>query len=45
MVYYAKIELRVEDESFSLPSWVTQEVTDDIRYFNSNLIANPYVYW
>lgn len=41
----AEIELKTEDESFSLPSWVTQEVTHNIKYFNANLIANPYVYW
>jgi adenylate cyclase len=41
----AEVELDSEDEAFSLPSWVTQEVTDDIRYFNSNLIENPYLNW
>jgi len=38
----AEVELESEDEALSLPSWVTQEVTDDIKYFNSNLIENPY---
>ena len=41
----AEIELKSEDESFSLPGWVTKEVTDDIRYFNSNLITHPYIHW
>ncbi|HFU77804.1 MAG TPA: CYTH domain-containing protein [Epsilonproteobacteria bacterium] len=41
----AEVELDSEDEVFTLPSWVTQEVTDDIRYFNSNLIENPYCNW
>ena len=41
----AEIELKNEDESFSLPSWVTKEVSDDMRYFNSNLIENPYLHW
>ena len=37
----AEVELDCEEETFALPSWVTKEVTDDIRYFNSNLIDNP----
>jgi len=41
----AEIELESEDEEFALPNWVTKEVTDDIRYFNSNLIENPYLDW
>lgn len=41
----AEIELKSEEEDFSLPGWVTQEVTDDIRYFNSNLITHPYIHW
>ena len=41
----AEVELDSEEEAFSLPSWVTQEVTDDVRYFNSNLVENPYSNW
>ena len=41
----AEIELKSEDEVFTLPDWVTKEVTNDIRYFNSNLIENPYLNW
>ena len=41
----AEIELSAEDEAFDKPRWVGQEVTDDRRYFNSNLIANPYKTW
>jgi adenylate cyclase len=41
----AEVELTNENENFSLPNWVTKEVTDDIRYFNSNLIENPYLTW
>ena len=41
----AEIELESEDEEFSLPAWVTKEVTDDVRYFNSNLIQRPYIDW
>ena len=41
----AEVELDSEEEAFTLPSWVTKEVTDDIRYFNSNLVENPYYNW
>jgi adenylate cyclase len=41
----AEVELDSEHEAFCLPSWVTQEVTDDIRYYNSNLVENPYCNW
>jgi len=41
----AEIELRREDEAFERPEWVGDEVTDDPRYFNSNLVANPYRAW
>ena len=41
----AEIELRREDEAFEKPEWVGEEVTDDPRYFNSNLVANPYRTW
>jgi adenylate cyclase len=41
----AEIELESEDETFTLPYWVTKEVTDDKRYFNSNLIEHPYSNW
>jgi len=41
----AEIELESEDEAFTLPDWVTKEVTNDTRYFNSNLIEHPYSKW
>jgi adenylate cyclase len=41
----AEIELESQDETFTLPDWVTKEVTDDKRYFNSNLIEHPYSNW
>ncbi len=41
----AEVELSSEEEALTLPSWITKEVTDDIRYFNSNLIKNPYSKW
>jgi CYTH domain-containing protein len=41
----AEIELENEDQYFSKPDWVGKEVTGDSRYFNANLIKNPYAKW
>ena len=41
----AEIELKSEDESFVTPPWIGQEVTGDVRYFNSSLARNPYKNW
>jgi adenylate cyclase len=41
----AEIELESEDQQFDIPNWIGEEVTDDPKYFNSNLIAHPYNKW
>ncbi len=41
----AEIELDSVDERFEKPSWVAEEVTEQVRYLNSNLINNPYKNW
>jgi CYTH domain-containing protein len=41
----AEIELDAEDESFTLPDWVGEEVTSEKKYSNSNLARNPYKNW
>ena len=41
----AEIELKSEGETFSLPEWVSEEVTHDKRYFNVNLVEHPYQEW
>lgn len=41
----AEIELTAENEKFDLPDWIGKEVTDDSKYFNSNLIKNPFKSW
>ncbi|MEJ2135304.1 MAG: CYTH domain-containing protein [Desulfofustis sp.] len=41
----AEIELESEDQPFEKPEWVGEEVTGDSRYFNSNLIKNPFIKW
>ncbi|KQN70210.1 adenylate cyclase [Duganella sp. Leaf61] len=41
----AEIELRAEDEAFDKPEWIADEVTDDARYYNSNLVRHPFSNW
>ena len=41
----AEIELSDEAETFDKPDWIGEEVSTDIRYFNSNLIKHPYSNW
>jgi adenylate cyclase len=41
----AEIELQHEDETFTKPEWITTEVSDDGRYYNSNLSKNPFKNW
>jgi adenylate cyclase len=41
----AEIELASETDAPELPAWVGQEVSSDPRYFNSNLLKNPYKNW
>ncbi|WP_259066974.1 CYTH domain-containing protein [Mucilaginibacter sp. X4EP1] len=41
----AEIELRQEDEQFQKPDWVATEVSDDERYFNSNLSKRSFKTW
>ena len=41
----AEVELKDETQSVTLPGWIGQEVTGDPRYFNANLVANPFSQW
>jgi len=41
----AEVELEKEDQLFERPKWVGVEVTEDARYFNSNLASKPYCTW
>ncbi|MBC8375534.1 MAG: CYTH domain-containing protein [FCB group bacterium] len=41
----AEVELLSEDQEFPKPDWIGEEVTGDPRYYNSNLIANPFKKW
>ena len=41
----AEVELPAPDAPVQLPPWVGREVSDDPRYFNSNLAAHPFREW
>jgi adenylate cyclase len=41
----AEVELEREDQSFATPEWIGEEVTDDPKYYNANLIHHPYSKW
>ncbi|MHC5202047.1 CYTH domain-containing protein [Myroides sp. LJL119] len=41
----AEIELTSEQQGFSTPSWLGQEVTGDNRYYNSYLSKHPFSTW
>ena len=41
----AEIELPTPDAKVDLPDWVGIEVSSDPRYYNSNLLKNPYTTW
>lgn len=38
----AEVELESEQQVFDTPPWAGEEVTDDPRYYNANLVNNPY---
>ena len=41
----AEVELSSEDEAFVKPEWLGEEVTGDVKYYNSMLMKNPYKNW
>ena len=41
----AEVELSDENEAFTRPSWLGEEVTGDKKYYNSMLMKNPYKNW
>jgi CYTH domain-containing protein len=41
----AEVELITEDEVFVKPPWLGEEVTGDIKYYNSQLSKEPYNTW
>ncbi|MDH3740368.1 MAG: CYTH domain-containing protein [Hyphomicrobiales bacterium] len=41
----AEVELSSEDEGFARPEWLSEEVTGEVRYYNSMLMKEPYKSW
>lgn len=41
----AEVEIDAEDQAIILPDWVGNEVTGDPRYYNANLITDPFTSW
>lgn len=41
----AEVELRNCDDNVILPDFIGLEVTGEIKYYNSNLLTNPYRKW
>lgn len=44
-LFVAELELNSENESFPLPDWAGEEVTDDFRFRNSHLSKEPFSTW
>ncbi len=41
----AEVELTSEDEAVELPAWAVMEVSHDPRYYNANLLKQPFSTW
>jgi CYTH domain-containing protein len=41
----AEVELDATDQPVAIPDWVGDEVTSDVRYFNSALARRPFRTW
>lgn len=41
----AEIELAFVGQPFAKPAWIGREVTGDARYYNANLVNNPFSRW
>lgn len=41
----AELEVPTEDTRVELPTWIGEEVTGDIRYFNAYLVQHPFRSW
>lgn len=41
----AELEVPSENEGYTKPPWVGENVTDDSRYYNASLSQNPYSKW
>ena len=41
----AEVELESEEQKVNIPTWTGEEVTGDIRFYNSSLVNNPFTEW
>lgn len=41
----AEVELESEGQLFQKPEWAGDDVTADPRYYNANLVKNPFTRW
>ncbi|NTW26215.1 MAG: CYTH domain-containing protein [Lentimicrobium sp.] len=41
----AEVELGSENETFEKPAWLGQEVTGEVKYYNSMLMKHPFTKW
>jgi len=41
----AEVELESETQKVNIPNWAGDEVTGDIRFYNSSLVNNPFTQW
>ncbi|MBP0000851.1 MAG: CYTH domain-containing protein [Cyanobacteria bacterium SID2] len=41
----AEVELSDENQPFDRPDWIGEEVSGDPRYYNANLVKNPFSQW
>ena len=41
----AEVELQSKNENIEKPEWLGEEITGDIKYYNSQLSKNPYKTW
>ncbi len=41
----AEVELESENENFIKPEWLGEEVTGEVKYYNSMLMKTPYTKW
>ena len=41
----AEVELLSENDNFNKPSWIGQEVSHELKYYNYKLVEHPYSKW
>lgn len=41
----AEVELETDDETVEIPPWISEEVTEQRRYYNAELARCPYAGW